>query len=489
LKSIEVDYSNILAAWEWAIEQKSSALAQLSATLHHFYLRKSRFHEGIQAFQLGIERLAIVEEYEQLTGLACMQAYQGDLYAQAVDLHTGARLLKTALAQPSALETGDERAWQVRAFCLSRLGVHLQEEDDSQPYLEESLNLYRKLGDKAQIAYVLTHLGDLHRTFGKFDESLSALHESLSIHQELGSDLDKVRTLNIMGLYAMRRGELEEIEPPLKEAVQIARAAGDLNQLAIVLETFGIGYGYLGQFTLAEAALRESMEIRYEIDQRKNILVNHYILALVQLHQGKYPQAKAFAQKSLQLAHELNDVSSNGNGYTLLGATALVEGSYDESRSHYERGIAAYQTGWQQDWQSRQGFAYAQLAILDCRQGYLEQARSHLQMAFKRIQSTQSYIGLCFIFPALSLYLVGRDRHALALEIYSRAMSEPLPKYSAWFKAVAGQEIEKAVKLLNPRLALKHSQAGQARDLWQTAEEFSQMLSVEGITNQHYNGK
>jgi predicted ATPase/DNA-binding SARP family transcriptional activator len=489
LKSIEVDYSNILAAWEWAIEQKSSDLAQLSATLHHFYLRKSRFHEGIQAFQLGIERLAGEGEYEQLTDLAWIQAYQGDLYAQAVDLHTGARLLKTALAQTSALKAGDEQARRVRAFCLSRLGVHLQEEGDAQPYLEESLNLYRELEDKAQIAYVLTHIGDLHRTFGKFDESLSALHESLSIHRELGSDLDKVRTLIIMGLYAMRRGELEEIEPPLKEAVQIARAAGDLNELAIVLETFGIGYGCLGQFTLAEAALQESMQIRYEIDQRKNIVINHYLLALVQLHQGKYSQAKAFAQKSLQLAHELNDVSSNGNGYTLLGATALVEGSYDESRSHYERGIAAYQTGWQQDWQSRQGFAYAQLAILDCRQGYLEQARSHLQMAFKRIQSTQSYFGLCFIFPALSLYLVHREQYEQALEIYARVMSEPLPKYSAWFKAVAGQEIEKAVKLLNPRQALKHSQAGQARDLWQTAREYSQQLSVEGITGQLYNGK
>jgi predicted ATPase len=65
LKSIEIDYSNILAAWEWAIEQKSSDLAQLSATLHHFYLRKARFHEGIQAFQLGIERLASEGEYER----------------------------------------------------------------------------------------------------------------------------------------------------------------------------------------------------------------------------------------------------------------------------------------------------------------------------------------------------------------------------------------------------------------------------------------
>jgi tetratricopeptide (TPR) repeat protein len=210
---------------------------------------------------------------------------------------------------------------------------------------------------------------------------------------------------------------------------------------------------------------------------------------MVQLHHGKFFQAKAFAQKSLQLANELNDVSSNGNGYTLLGATALVDGSYDESRAYYERGIAAYRTGWQQDWQSRQGFAYAQLAILDCRQGYLEQARSHLQMAFKRIQSTQSYFGLCFIFPALSLYLVQRDRHALALEIYARAMREPLPQHSAWFKVAAGQEIEKAVKLLNPRQVLKHSRAGQARDLWQTAEEFSQRLSVEGITHQDNNRK
>jgi predicted ATPase/DNA-binding SARP family transcriptional activator len=483
LKSIEIDYSNILAAWEWAIEHKSSDLAQLSATLHHFYTRRARFHEGIQAFQLGIDRLVSAGKYERLTNLAWMQAYQGDLYAQGVDLHTGVGLLKTALAQTSALNEDDEHARQVRAFCLSRLGVHIQEEADSQPFLEVSLKLYRELGDKAQIAYVLTHIGDLYRTFGKLDESLSALHESLSIHHELGSNLDKIRTLNIVGSYAMRRGELEEIDPPLKEAVRLARAAGDLNQLAIVLETSGIGYGYLGQFTQAEAALRESMEIRTEIDQRINIVINKYILAMVKLHQGKFLQAKAFAQQSLQLANELNDVSSNGNGYTLLGAIALVDGSYDQSRSYFERGIAAFRTGWQQDWQSRQGFAYAQLAILDCQQGYLEQARSHLQMAFKRIQATQSYIGICYIFPALSLYLVGRDMHELALEIYTRAMREPLPKHSAWFKAVAGQEIEKAVKLLKPRQALKHSQAGQARDLWQTAEEFSQMLSMEGITH------
>jgi tetratricopeptide (TPR) repeat protein len=182
-----------------------------------------------------------------------------------------------------------------------------------------------------------------------------------------------------------------------------------LNQLAIVLETFGMGYGYLGQFTLAEAALQESMDIRYEIDQRNNIVINHYLLALVQLHQGKYPQAKAFAQKSLQLANELNDVSSNGNGYTVLGATALVDGSYDESRSHYKHGIAAYRTGWQQDWQSRQGFAYAQLAILDCRQGYLEQARRHLQMALQKDSVDAILYRIMFYFPG-SQFIPGGAR-------------------------------------------------------------------------------
>jgi predicted ATPase/DNA-binding SARP family transcriptional activator len=480
LKNIEVEYHNILAAWSWAVEQEPALLARQASPLHHFYLRRARFHEGIQAFQLGIDRLASKGPSQPSLHLAWLQAYQGDLYAQAVDLPTGLGLLKAGLEKANTSMPDDGQVRQLRAFCLSRLGVYAQQEGESQAYLEESLRLYRELEDKAQVSYVLAHLGDLHRTFGKLDRSLSALQESLAIQQELGADLDKVKTLKIISLYAMRRGDLENIESPLLEGVQIARAGGDLNQLAIILETSGIGYSFLGKFIQAEQAMQESMDIRHEIDQRNNLVVNYYLMSLIKLHQGYFSEAKIFAQRSLQLADELDDPSSNGNGYFFLGGVALAAGSYEESRRYYENSIAVFRTGWQQDWQSRQGFAYAQLAILDCRQGYLELARSHLQAAFARIQENQSYIGLTNLFPAMSLYLIYLERLELGLEIYARVMREPFPSNSAWFKVAAGQEIEKAVKSLDPHKALQYRQAGEARDLWQTARQISKELDRVG---------
>jgi hypothetical protein len=59
-------------------------------------------------------------------------------------------------------------------------------------------------------------------------------------------------------------------------------------------------------------------------------------------------------------------------------------------------------------------------------------------------------------------------------------MREPFPSNSAWFKVAAGQEIEKAVKSLDPHKALQYRQTGEARDLWQTARQISKELDRVG---------
>jgi predicted ATPase/DNA-binding SARP family transcriptional activator len=477
LYEIEAELPNINAAWVWALEDWLAELVQLASVLYQYYLRRARFQEGIESFQVAVKRLDGAQREDQQISLAWMRAYLGHLHALIGNFNSGMELLEASLALASRVTGKAEGAGQVRAFCLSRMGMLALEEANSQAYLEESLRLYRELGDHAQEAIILAYLGDLLRTQGKLDQATSALSGSLAIQQELGSNLDSARTLTILSLYAMRRGDLEGIAPPLKEAAEIARKAGDQDQLAFILESSGIGYGYLGRFEEAVEFLQECMEIRAEIDQHNKLLICNYLMGMVKVHQGKIKEARSYAQKSLQLGEQLVDSSSSGTSLLVLGTAALVEGFYQEAHLYLQKSIAAFTTGWQEDWRSRQGLAYAILGILDCCQDSIAPARDHTRKALVQVQETQSYIGLLHCFPAASLLLAKTGRIELALEIFALAETQPLIMNSAVFQKMVGHEIRHATRLLDPQKAQAIRQSGKARDLWQTANEMIEDLA------------
>ncbi len=53
---------------------------------------------------------------------------------------------------------------------------------------EESLSIYRELGDKSGMALVLINLGDVARERGEEDRAVALYNDALALHRELGNE-------------------------------------------------------------------------------------------------------------------------------------------------------------------------------------------------------------------------------------------------------------------------------------------------------------
>jgi serine/threonine-protein kinase len=152
------------------------------------------------------------------------------------DDHDGASVAFETAIQNLRGVSGSERLLASTLDTYAALLLELGREDDAQRMLEESLALYRELGD-TDILYPLSSLGVLHNHHGRFDEALPLLREVVSIlrdrhdgpHYELGEALGNLAgTLNELG-------HREEALATRREAVHmLVQTVGEEHHSAVI---------------------------------------------------------------------------------------------------------------------------------------------------------------------------------------------------------------------------------------------------------------
>jgi tetratricopeptide (TPR) repeat protein len=381
------------------------------------------------------------------------------------------------MIEAPALQGRDTRS--VKAFVLHRLGTFTLEAEQAKQLLLDSLDLYRDLEDRRQIARVSAYLGDLLRTVGDLENSTLALQESLAIQQELGLTAEKIRTLYMLNILALRRGDLPKAERLSEQAVALATRENEPDRLAASLERQGLVHAISGRFIEAERSFQQSTEIRLDLGQQVDISVSRAYLSYANLHLGRLKRARRIAQRALLMAKDRGDLPTSANALWVIGQVALAEGFYEESRQRLKECITNYRAGWQHDWRNRRGNALTILACADCYQGLLAQARGHLRQALKANIATRSYIGLLHTLPAIALLLLKEERIESALEVYELSRTQPVVANSAWFEWAVGRHIDAAARTISPEVLAKARRQGKARDLWGTAAELLEYLNKD----------
>lgn len=82
--------------------------------------------------------------------------------------------------------------------------------DQAQELLEQSLALFRKTGEKENIAFCLNSLGRVYWQKGEWTLALNRLDQALPLLKELGNKKDIATTINSFAVIYMFRGELDK---------------------------------------------------------------------------------------------------------------------------------------------------------------------------------------------------------------------------------------------------------------------------------------
>jgi len=263
LDTVELEHDNLRAALDWLSESGNAVMAlRLGSSLWRFWQMRGFLHEARQ----------------RLTNL---------------------------LALPGASEDPAVRAKALEA--LGGVTYWMADYEIARGFYEESLEIHRRLGDRAGIANALYNISF---TYEVPQTDLAAAktfaEESLAIFRELGDEIGIAKSLWALGSSGSEPSLVDDetAEAYLTEAIAIFRRLDDRFSLGWVLHSLGLRAVDTGEFEEARARLSEALAIFADARDMTGILLLLDDFSVLALARGQRERALrlAGAEAALQAA-------------------------------------------------------------------------------------------------------------------------------------------------------------------------------------------
>ncbi len=189
--------------------------------------------------------------------------------------------LRAGLEQTLGILTLGRPGGAVRATALrvaASLADVLGDYPTAHALLEESLQIWRALGDTQNLVETLHSLGIVLYNHGDYMQARAIYEESLGLDQAAG---DRKTALHHLGLVVYEQGEFTAAGALWEEALALERALGDTRRVALMLADLGLVAYEQGDYALALARHTESLTIRRVLGAKLGIAYSLEGLALL----------------------------------------------------------------------------------------------------------------------------------------------------------------------------------------------------------------
>jgi predicted ATPase/transcriptional regulator with XRE-family HTH domain len=338
LAEIQEELDNVRAGWNWAVEQgQVESIERVIDSLYDFHRIRSRFQEGREAFAKAAECLQtpVLLQSQSKIVLARVLARQG-AFCYYLGLYGPARaLLQESLTLARQLEAGREVA-----FCLNVLGditlVQESKHAEAKQLYQESLALYRELGEREGMVSALLELGWVCWNLREDLEAKQYYQECLTLSREISRPDMLASSLYNLAFYTFLVGEYSASAQYYQESLAIFKEIG--NQLGIARAIGGLGLVAAGLGKLVEARqfFEESLAVCRETGHRYEIQIRLRFLGVVANSLGAYKAAQQYGQENLAIAKELDTSKEVAAALACLGEAAGGLGDF-QTASRYLR--------------------------------------------------------------------------------------------------------------------------------------------------------
>jgi predicted ATPase len=373
----------------------------------------------------------------------------------------GRRWLDSALAT-----AGPGASPRLRAIALDGAGqlAYVQADHAAQRgYQQESLAIWRGLGDGVRTASCLGDLGAAAHIRGEYPGALAMYTEALELARRAGASGIMARCLSGLGRLALHQDDQAQATAYYTESMARFREAGDLRRATLILGNLGVVAFNEGDFDLASARLQEHLANARRLGDVKLIGGALTNLGSVLHNTGDPDGAAELHAEALACAERVGDRRLASVALTNLGLAAQARKDYPAARSCYARSLELAEAVGE-----RRSIAESleELAGVDAAAGLMERAA----VLFGASQAVREEIGAPILGPDLGRFqqAVAEVRLALgegpftAAERRGRAMSEAEAITLARSEPPEAPEPSELSEAPEPSEADKADQAGMA---------------------------
>ncbi|HEU0003519.1 MAG TPA: protein kinase [Ktedonobacteraceae bacterium] len=312
LERLEREHDNLRAALDWSLQhdddynetQRSMEIAlRLTGALRRFW----QMHGHLQEGQIFTERALSASEGIVVS----VQARARALIAAGTLASTQNDYDRTeAYCQESLLlfrELGDQQGIALSLFLLSVVPWMKGDKVAARSRAEEALAVFREMGDRERIAWSLANVGLLDMQEEKYASARAHFEEGLAVHRKSG---DKRGTatllLRLAQLLFTSQGDQAVLHALLDEGLALYNELGEKEGIANIYALSGQIAFSQGDTAIARLRLEESIQLYREIGQRRVLGESLAMLARVAIAQGERTEARLLYDESREIARDTN---------------------------------------------------------------------------------------------------------------------------------------------------------------------------------------
>lgn len=447
---IEADQENGRAALDWAVAQGDVTGIDLAiSALCRFYDMRDRLNDGLTVCEATSERLHQLPVSPTLQRVLAKTliwyirflGYMGQIETIQIKIDEITTLIERA-------EQSQEDVRAEKAFALFTMSYFTAFEERNRQraweQLEQSLELFRQLGDRYGEYNVHNALGNAARRMGNYYEAKHRFEKNLEEARSQRNQWEIIRALVQLGWVARDLVAYDEAKPLFEECLALSRTQNNVWGIGRALEALAFLAMFQGSFMTGSRYLQQALSISHDNGFRRDIVTQSVNLAVTKWLSGNFDEAKAGLSEAKILGKELGYPFASAFPTIFYGELLALTQQYKEARENVQQGITnirpdissrlfllgrAYRVmGWlelaaghygdAQDWFEQSADAYRSLGdeeavtwtIAGLGQaiyglGNVEKAQNMVEDALWTAVELQAFIPLLFLIPITTLLL------------------------------------------------------------------------------------
>jgi predicted ATPase/DNA-binding CsgD family transcriptional regulator len=291
---LEQEHDNLRAAMSWLLEGGEAEMAlRLGAALWWFWLESHYIHEGwhfLERALAGSEEVAVPVRAKALWAA-------GNLAGRLGYFEQGEGFCQESLALFRAI--GDTKGMGTALFHLA-LGADFRGDfAAAHSRYEESLVLSREVGNKSLVAWSLEGMAEVDIHQGEYARARPLLEECLALFREVGEKTGIAGSLHWSAVALYSQGNLAQAHAVAEESLALNREIGTRSAEANILPLLGEITFYQGDMTTARLLFEKTCAFYREVGNEAQLAWTLSLLAKVIAAQGDLAAARAFYEESL----------------------------------------------------------------------------------------------------------------------------------------------------------------------------------------------
>lgn len=249
----------------------------------------------------------------------------------------GRRWLVNALARPGASAATPARAKVL--FGLGDLALSQGDAMESKDALIESIRLWRSFGDagKRGLAIALEVFGWLVRGEGDPHRAGALIEESVALFRELGDTWGVAWALGGLGMALRDQDQFDPARKVLADSIALCDKLGDRWILTSVRMNLGLVAYRQGNYAEARSHFETCLELQREIGDKRQLTNLYKNLALAAMNQADDKQAKLYLAEAMALSRYLEDRFSIAEILLYQGTLAMFEDDLELADTYFQQ--------------------------------------------------------------------------------------------------------------------------------------------------------